>query len=40
MLGHVEPRDGDLVSHKEPNGNIVIRKVFARVTKGLLESYS
>lgn len=24
MLGHVEPRDGDLVSHEEPNGNVVI----------------
>lgn len=25
VLGHVEPRDGDLVSHKEPNGSVVIK---------------
>lgn len=25
MLGHAEPRDGDLVSHEEPNGSIVIK---------------
>lgn len=25
MLEHAEPRDGGLVSHKEPNGNVVIQ---------------